>query len=214
MGNTFASAELPTGPVECSYTPPLKVNPSNPKVFFDMMIGSAQIGRIIMELKADAGPSAHIESRDNSTPAHWLICAQVAPKTAENFRALCTGEKGFGYKGSSFHRVIPKFMCQGGDFTNHNGTGGKSIYGAKFADENFKLRHDGPGILSMANAGPGTNGSQFFLCTALTSWLDGKHVVFGQVVEGYGVVKAIESVGSSSGKTAAKVVISNCGQCE
>ena len=212
MGNTFASAELPTGPVECSYTPPLKVNPSNPKVFFDMMIGSAQIGRIVMELKADVTSSARIKSR--GLPTHWLICAQVAPKTAENFRALCTGEKGFGYKGSSFHRVIPKFMCQGGDFTNHNGTGGKSIYGAKFADENFKLRHDGPGILSMANAGPGTNGSQFFLCTALTSWLDGKHVVFGQVVEGYGVVKAIESVGSSSGKTAAKVVIADCGQCE
>ena len=212
MGNTFASAELPTGPVECSYTPPLKVNPSNPKVFFDMMIGSAQIGRIIMELKADVASSAHHAIDEH--PNHWLICAQVAPKTAENFRALCTGEKGFGYKGSSFHRVIPKFMCQGGDFTNHNGTGGKSIYGAKFADENFKLRHDGPGILSMANAGPGTNGSQFFLCTALTSWLDGKHVVFGQVVEGYGVVKAIESVGSSSGKTAAKVVIADCGQCE
>ena len=218
MGNTFASAELPTGPVECSYTPPLKVNPSNPKVFFDMMIGSAQIGRIVMELKADVGPSAsNLDLVMPTTPSvttHWLICAQVAPKTAENFRALCTDEKGFGYKGSSFHRVIPKFMCQGGDFTNHNGTGGKSIYGAKFADENFKLRHDGPGVLSMANAGPGTNGSQFFLCTALTSWLDGKHVVFGQVVEGYGVVKAIESVGSSSGKTAAKVVIADCGQCE
>ena len=169
---------------------------ANPQVFFDITIGGKLAGRITFELFAD-----------------------TVPKTAENFRALCTGEKGMGkqgkalhFKGSRFHRIIPQFMCQGGDFTRGNGTGGESIYGEKFADENFKKKHTKPGLLSMANAGPGTNGSQFFITTIVTDWLDGKHVVFGEVVDGMDVVKKMEAVGSSSGATSAEVSIMDCGQ--
>lgn len=160
-----------------------------PKVFLDVTADGRPLGRIVIELRAD-----------------------VVPKTAENFRALCTGEKGFGFKASTFHRVVPQFMLNGGDFTNHNGTGGKSIYGAKFADENFTLKHTGPGVVSMSNTGPNTNGSQFMICTVATPWLDGKNVVFGQVVTGMDVVGKIENLGTSAGKTTARIVIENCGQ--
>ena len=162
---------------------------TNPSVYFDITIGGAPAGRITFELFAD-----------------------VVPKTAANFLALCTGSEGFGYAGSGFHRIITDFMCQGGDFTNHNGTGGKSIYGNKFADENFQLKHTEPGLLSMANAGPNTNGSQFFITTVITSWLDGKHVVFGKVTDGMDVVRAMEAIGSGSGKTSAEVKIASCGE--
>merc|ERR1711981_1503785 len=162
---------------------------ANPIVFFDCQIGKEDAGRIILELDAD-----------------------VVPKTAENFRQLCLGHDAGTYKGSVFHRVIPNFMLQGGDFTNFNGTGGRSIYGNKFRDENFKLTHNKPGLLSMANAGPNTNGSQFFVTTVQCPWLDGKHVVFGRVVEGMEVVDAIERMGSQSGRTRQTITISNCGE--
>ena len=179
------------------YKPFHAVNPTNPTVFFEMTIDGKPAGRIEMELFAD-----------------------TCPKTAENFLQLCIGTTSkagtvLAFKGSSFHRVIPDFMCQAGDFTRGDGRGGESIYGGKFDDETFEGKagkHFGSGTLSMANAGPNTNGSQFFLCTASTPHLDGKHVVFGQVVKGYDVVKKIEAVGSRSGQTSVKVTIADCGK--
>ena len=166
------------------------------KVFFDITIDGEAAGRIVFGLFGN-----------------------TVPKTAGNFAALTTGEAGVGnsgkalyFKGSAFHRIIPGFMAQGGDFTNGNGTGGESIYGSKFADENFTLKHTKPYLLSMANAGPDTNGSQFFITFAATSWLDGRHTVFGEVIEGVDVVLKLEKIGSGSGTTSKKAVIADSGK--
>ncbi|MCG6943298.1 MAG: peptidylprolyl isomerase [Thiohalocapsa sp.] len=163
----------------------------NPRVAMDVSIGGEPAGTIEVELFQD-----------------------VTPKTAENFRALCTGERGadLSYAGSPFHRIIPGFMIQGGDFTNGNGTGGRSVYGETFPDENFQLEHTQAGLLSMANAGPDTNGSQFFITLVPTPWLNGKHVVFGKVTSGMDVVEAMAAQGSRSGRTKQPVVLESCKQ--
>ena len=162
---------------------------TNPQVFFDVEVAGKEMGRITFELFNN-----------------------VTPKCAENFRALCTHEKGYGYKGTILHRIIPSFMLQGGDFTKGNGTGGKSIYGSTFDDENFNIKHTQKGLLSMANRGPNTNGSQFFITTVACPWLDGKHTVFGKVLSGMELVEQIESLGSQGGTPKKEVKFTNCGQ--
>ncbi|OQV13568.1 Peptidyl-prolyl cis-trans isomerase E [Hypsibius exemplaris] len=188
VGGGESAAKRPSDETQVEGEPAAKKSTTNPQVFFDIKISNREAGRIVIMLRTD-----------------------VVPKTCENFRALCTHEKGFGYRGSKFHRIIPQFMIQGGDFERGDGTGGKSIYGAKFEDENFILKHSEPGVLSMANSGPGTNGSQFFICTEKCHWLDGKHVVFGRVVSGMDVVRKIEAFGTKNGKPTQFISVSNCG---
>ncbi|XP_016419472.1 peptidyl-prolyl cis-trans isomerase H isoform X1 [Sinocyclocheilus rhinocerous] len=170
-------------------------NPNNPIVFFDVTVGGQEVGRMKIELFAD-----------------------IVPKTAENFRQFCTGEfkkdgVPVGYKGCTFHRVIKDFMIQGGDFVNGDGTGICSIYRGPFADENFRMKHSGPGLLSLANSGPGTNGCQFFITCTKCDWLDGKHVVFGKVVDGLLVMRKIENVPTGpNNKPKLPIVIAQCGE--
>ncbi|KAK3395449.1 cyclophilin-like domain-containing protein [Sordaria brevicollis] len=228
VSSTFSSSLKPTAAFSCARAFSQTSNIMS-KVFFDLEWEGPvlQNGKPTSEVKVQTGR------------INFKLYDDVVPKTARNFKELCTGQNGFGYKGSSFHRIIPDFMLQGGDFTRGNvssnpsptslatfniylianppkqGTGGKSIYGEKFADENFQKKHDRPGLLSMANAGPNTNGSQFFVTTVKTAWLDGRHVVFGEVADeqSFNVVKALEATGSSSGaiRYGKKPTIVDCG---
>ncbi|KAK4240442.1 peptidyl-prolyl cis-trans isomerase [Achaetomium macrosporum] len=207
---------LPTTPFTLACSPSLQ-----PTIRFSVRAFSASSarmsGNVFLEVEwkgpvLDENNRQTGEVREQKGRINLKLFDDVVPRTARNFRELCTGQNGFGYKGSTFHRIIENFMIQGGDFTRGNGTGGKSIYGERFADENFKLKHDKPGLLSMANAGPNTNGSQFFITTVVTSWLDGRHVVFGEVADNDSmrVVKALEATATLENQTT-KPTIVDCG---
>ncbi|KAK0741598.1 cyclophilin-like domain-containing protein [Apiosordaria backusii] len=211
--------QLPTAPFSSTISSFIQSNLRNSVRGFS--VTSADMSQVFFNITW-MGPvldesGKEVDVKERTGTIKFNLYDDVVPITTRNFRELCTGQNGFGYKGSNFHRIIPGFMLQGGDFTRGNGTGGRSIYGEKFADENYQIKHTRPGLLSMANAGPNTNGSQFFITTAKTSWLDGRHVVFGEVAdeESMRVVQLIELVGTNSGDPKYrnnKPTITDCGE--